>query len=166
MRYALLIYEDEKYYEEATPEDWEKTMVAHNAFSVEAAERGMEPGGDALHSTAEAKTVRFVDGKPNLVTDGPYADGRHPDAVTFARWLSRCSFRTRRSQCFSSTSSNSNTPSCSNSRPRCFRSSHPWPLARRRQERESPSSPGPRRTPGRCPDPRSRSSLETRGSGR
>lgn len=74
MRYALLIYEDEKYYEEATPEDWEKTMVAHNAFGAEAAERGMEPGGDALQPTAAAKTVRFVDGKPNLVTDGPYAE--------------------------------------------------------------------------------------------
>jgi hypothetical protein len=74
MRYALLIYEDEKYYEEATPEDWEKAMVAHNAFGAEAAERGMEPGGDALQPTAAAKTVRFVDGKPTLVTDGPYAE--------------------------------------------------------------------------------------------
>lgn len=74
MRYILLIYEDEKYYEEATPEDWEKTMVAHNAFGAEAAERGMEPGGDALQPTATAKTVRFVDGNPSLVTDGPYAE--------------------------------------------------------------------------------------------
>lgn len=74
MRYILLIYEDEKYYEEATPEDWDKAMAAHNAFGAEAAERGMEPGGDALQPTAAAKTVRFVDGNPNLVTDGPYAE--------------------------------------------------------------------------------------------
>ena len=46
MRYLLLIYEDEKYYEEATPEDWEKTMVAHNAFGAEALLAGVpEPGG-------------------------------------------------------------------------------------------------------------------------
>jgi hypothetical protein len=70
----LLIYEDEKYYEEATPEDWEKTMVAHNAFGAEAGERGMAPSGDALQPTAAARTVRFVDGKPTLVTDGPYAE--------------------------------------------------------------------------------------------
>ena len=74
MRYILLIYEDEKYYEEATPEDWEKTMVAHNAFGAEAAERNMNPSGDALQPTAEAKTVRFVDSKSKLVTDGPYAE--------------------------------------------------------------------------------------------
>ena len=74
MRYLLLIYEDEKYYEEATPEDWEKTMVAHNAFGADAAERGMAPSGDALQPTATAKTVRFVDGETNMVTDGPYAE--------------------------------------------------------------------------------------------
>jgi hypothetical protein len=74
MRYALLIYEDEKYYEEATPEDWEKAMVGHNAFGAEAAERGMKPDGDALQPTAAAKTVRYTDGKPTLVTDGPYAE--------------------------------------------------------------------------------------------
>lgn len=74
MRYALLIYEDEMYYEQATPEDWEKATVAHNAFGAEAAERGMEPSGDALQPTAAAKTVRFVDGKSTLVTDGPYAE--------------------------------------------------------------------------------------------
>jgi hypothetical protein len=74
MRYVLLIYEDEKYYEQATPEEWEQVMVAHNAFGAEAAERGMEPGGDALQRPAAAKTVRFTDGKPTLVTDGPYAE--------------------------------------------------------------------------------------------
>jgi hypothetical protein len=74
MRYILLIYEDEKYYEEATPEDWQQAMVAHNAFSAEAAERGMNPSGDALQPTAAARTVRFQPGKPSLLTDGPYAE--------------------------------------------------------------------------------------------
>lgn len=74
MRYMLLIYEDEKYYEEATPQDWENTMVAHNAFTAEAVEKGMSPEGDALQPTAAGKTVRFNGGKANLVTDGPYAE--------------------------------------------------------------------------------------------
>jgi len=74
MRYALLIYEDEKVYEEATAEDWEKTMIAHNAFGAEARERGMNPGGEALQPTALAKTVRFTGGKATLVTDGPFAE--------------------------------------------------------------------------------------------
>ena len=74
MRYALLIYEDEKYYEEATPEEWEKATVAHNAFGAEAGERGMAPEGDALQPTAAAKTVRFTAGDSSMVTDGPYAE--------------------------------------------------------------------------------------------
>lgn len=73
MKYILLIYEDEKVYAEATPQDWEDTMVAHNAFGAEAAERGMNPEGDALQPTATAKTVRFNNGS-TLVTDGPYAE--------------------------------------------------------------------------------------------
>lgn len=75
MKFALLIYEDEKYYEEATEADWEAAMVAHNAFGAEAAERGMDPSGDALHPTASGQTVRFTNSGQNvLVTDGPYAE--------------------------------------------------------------------------------------------
>ncbi len=74
MRYILLLYENEKYYEEATPEDWEKTMVAHNAFTAEAKQQGMNPEGEALQPTPSGKTLRFNDGKANLVTDGPYAE--------------------------------------------------------------------------------------------
>jgi len=75
MKYALLIYEDEKYYEEATPADWEATMVAHNAFAAEAVEREMAPEGEALQPTPTARSVRFSNaGKKVLVTDGPYAE--------------------------------------------------------------------------------------------
>ncbi len=49
-------------------------MASHNAFGAEAAERGMEPSGDALQPIATAKTVRFTEGNPNLLTDGPYAE--------------------------------------------------------------------------------------------
>jgi hypothetical protein len=75
MKFALLIYEDEQVYETATPADWEAAMVAHNAFGAEAAERGMEPSGDALQPTPTGQTVRFTNnGQHVLVTDGPYAE--------------------------------------------------------------------------------------------
>jgi hypothetical protein len=75
MKFALLIYEDEQYYEEATPADWEAATVAHNAFAAEAAERSMDPSGDALQPVATGRTVRFSNsGQDVLVTDGPYAE--------------------------------------------------------------------------------------------
>jgi hypothetical protein len=75
MKFALLIYEDEQSYETATPADWEAAMVAHNAFGAEAAERCMEPSGDALQPTPTGQTVRFTNrGQNVLVTDGPYAE--------------------------------------------------------------------------------------------
>jgi len=75
MKFALLIYEDEKYYETATPEDWEAAMVGHNAFAAEAEACGMELSGKALQPTATSQSVRFSNGGQNiLVTDGPFAE--------------------------------------------------------------------------------------------
>lgn len=75
MKFALLIYEDEKYYETATPADWEATTVAHNNFAAEAVERGMDLSGQALQPTATARSVRFSNGGQDvLITDGPYAE--------------------------------------------------------------------------------------------
>ncbi|MCI0394391.1 MAG: YciI family protein [Chloroflexi bacterium] len=74
MKFALLIYEDEKYYQEATPADWEAAMIAHNRFGAEATERGMDPSSEAHQPTAAARTVRFQGSKSVLVTDGPFAE--------------------------------------------------------------------------------------------
>ncbi|WP_420642736.1 YciI family protein [Candidatus Leptofilum sp.] len=74
MRYILLIYNDEKLIEGAKPEDWEALMVAHQQWSAEATERGMNPSGDALHPTAMSKTVRFANNQATLTTDGPFAE--------------------------------------------------------------------------------------------
>ncbi len=73
MKYALLIYGDESLDANITPEQWDEIMVAHNRFSEEAATRGMNPGGEALHSVTQARTVRFT-GKSTTVTDGPFAE--------------------------------------------------------------------------------------------
>jgi len=74
MRYMLLIYSDEKLSEDATPDDWQAAMVAHQKWNEEAETREMKPIGDALHPTATAKTVRFKDNRPTLTTDGPFAE--------------------------------------------------------------------------------------------
>ncbi len=74
MRYMLLLYGDEKLGENITPEAWQAIMEAHNAFTKEAVERGMNPIGEALQPVAAAKTVRFENAQPTLTTDGPFAE--------------------------------------------------------------------------------------------
>ena len=74
MRYMLLLYGDEKLDENATPEQWQATIEAHNAWTQEAIDRGLKPSGDALQPVATAKTVRFENTEPTLTTDGPFAE--------------------------------------------------------------------------------------------
>ncbi|MCB8926409.1 MAG: YciI family protein [Ardenticatenaceae bacterium] len=74
MRYVLLLYGNEKLDENVTPEQWQATIEAHNAWTQEAIDRGMKPSGDALQPVATAKTARFEDTKHTLTTDGPFAE--------------------------------------------------------------------------------------------
>jgi hypothetical protein len=74
MRYMILLYGDEALSAEVTEEDWQNIIEAHNAFGAEAAERGMNPSGEALQSVQTARTIRFEDGKSVMVTDGPFAE--------------------------------------------------------------------------------------------
>jgi hypothetical protein len=72
MRYLLLIYTEEP--TEAPPEDLMATeMEAYNAFTQEIRDRGVDRGGEALHPTSSATTVRVKDGQ-TVTTDGPFAE--------------------------------------------------------------------------------------------
>jgi hypothetical protein len=72
MRYALLIYGAET--TDAIPDElMAAEMAAYNAFTRRLQERGAMLGGEALHPTATATTVRVVDGR-TLTTDGPFAE--------------------------------------------------------------------------------------------
>jgi hypothetical protein len=72
MRYALLIYGAET--TDAVPDElMAAEMAAYNAFTRHLQERGAMLGGEALHPTATATTVRVVDGR-TLATDGPFAE--------------------------------------------------------------------------------------------
>jgi hypothetical protein len=73
MRYILLIYTNETEDAKRTEAEGEANMAAYNAFTNEVQERGVYLGGDALHPTSAATSVRVRTGK-SLVTDGPFAE--------------------------------------------------------------------------------------------
>ena len=68
MKYLLLIYENEKRWENGYDP---KEMAEYGAFGKEFSAK--IAGGNALKSTASATTVRVRDGK-RLTTDGPFAE--------------------------------------------------------------------------------------------
>jgi hypothetical protein len=70
--YLCLIYEDEKAWEKAGPEDFEQVMKAHMEFGANnsAALRG----GNALQPTGTATTIRTNASGKATVTDGPLAE--------------------------------------------------------------------------------------------
>jgi hypothetical protein len=73
MRYMFLIYTNEVEDAKATPAQQEQSMNDYNAFGKEAETRGLMLGGDALHPTTTATTLKVRDGK-TLTTDGPYVE--------------------------------------------------------------------------------------------
>ncbi|HYX81552.1 MAG TPA: YciI family protein [Gemmatimonadales bacterium] len=73
MRYLCLIYEDEKWWEKATPADMQQGMAEYNAFTTNIKQNGNYIGGEALQPTKTAKSVRVRNGKIST-TDGPYVE--------------------------------------------------------------------------------------------
>lgn len=73
MKYALLIYSDEN--EQPGPDSPEaaQMMDEYFAFTASINERGINVGGEALHGTEAATTVRVRNGE-TLTTDGPFAE--------------------------------------------------------------------------------------------
>ncbi len=73
MQYALLIYEDETFWNRMSPQELGEMMAGYQRFGETAGER--IGGGAALHPTATATTLRLRDGE-RLLTDGPFAETR------------------------------------------------------------------------------------------
>jgi len=69
----ILIYGNEAAAASATPEQRQAEMAAHLAYSQEMRASGALLGGDALHPTSAATSVRVRDGK-TLTTHGPFAE--------------------------------------------------------------------------------------------
>jgi hypothetical protein len=73
MKYALLIYANEKVWAEATEEERRETYAEHGRFSELLAERNAAIGGAELALTTTATTVRKRGGEV-VLTDGPFAE--------------------------------------------------------------------------------------------
>ena len=73
MKYLLMIYTDEGADSCQNGEAQRRVMDAYFAYTNQGREAGVILGGDALHPTSTATTVRVRDGKL-LTTDGPFAE--------------------------------------------------------------------------------------------
>jgi hypothetical protein len=71
--YLLLIYDDERPWDSAPPEDGAKVMRAYYDFTEEADSAGVVRHSAALQPSATATTVRVRNGD-RLLTDGPFAE--------------------------------------------------------------------------------------------
>lgn len=73
MKYLLAIYADEAADARKAPEVLQAEMGQYFAFTNEVKEAGTYVGGEALHPTSMATTVRVSGGKIGA-TDGPFAE--------------------------------------------------------------------------------------------
>ena len=71
MKYALLIAEDETFWDKMPQDEMGKMMAGYQSFGERNAAAIVD--GAALQPTATATTVRVRDGE-RLLTDGPYAE--------------------------------------------------------------------------------------------
>ena len=73
MRYALLIYGEEAGRAASTPEQQKDMREAYDKYSAWLGEKGWIRGGEELHPTQQATTVRAPAGS-SITTDGPFAE--------------------------------------------------------------------------------------------
>jgi hypothetical protein len=73
MRYALLIWDEEKRQSEMTEAEAQAQMAGYMGFGEEMGGRGVLQGGERLHPTPATTTVRVRDGEV-LTSDGPFAE--------------------------------------------------------------------------------------------
>jgi hypothetical protein len=73
MQYLLLIYNAESQWDALTPEQHAKMHQEFGAFTQGIIASGNYKGGNQLHPTSKATTVRVQNGKTQ-VTDGPFAE--------------------------------------------------------------------------------------------
>ena len=75
MKYVLLIYDDEKTWQNMTPEESNAIMGEYFQFTKSIQDAGKYKAGEALHPVSTATTVRVRGGKVQT-TDGPFAETR------------------------------------------------------------------------------------------
>ncbi len=73
MQYLILIYSDEKAGTNVPKEELDAWMGEYNAYTEALGKAGVMKGGEALHPTSAATTVRVQNGK-KVTTHGPFAE--------------------------------------------------------------------------------------------
>lgn len=73
MQYLLLIYRNEADFAKMTEADGKQMSGEYGVFTQSIVQSGNFKGGDRLHPSSMATTVRVRDGK-TLTTDGPFAE--------------------------------------------------------------------------------------------
>ena len=73
MKYLLMIYGDEHGFDQMSEDERHAVYKEYDDFANDLAAKGQMVGGDELHPTSSATTVRVRDGE-RLVTDGPFAE--------------------------------------------------------------------------------------------
>ena len=99
MQYLLMIYTDEKGMQALPPEQNGAVLAAYGAYMGAMADAGVSKGGQRLHPTSTAATVRVKNGKTQVV-NGPYAEIKEqlggyflidaPDLDSAISWAARC----------------------------------------------------------------------------
>ena len=99
MKYALLIYSDEKQLAGRSSAENEKMLAAYGAYSQAMQKAGVIAGGERLRPSESSTTVRIADGK-SKVLNGPYVESREqlggfflidvPDLDAALSWAARC----------------------------------------------------------------------------
>lgn len=99
MQYMLLIYDNEKQWADATPEQHAEVMPMWMKYTEDMKTAGVYVAGDALQPTTTATTVRIRDNE-TLNTDGPFAETREqlggyylvdvPDLDAALEWAAKC----------------------------------------------------------------------------
>jgi hypothetical protein len=71
-QYLILLYENEEFYAQASPQVLDGVMQAHNRFAEQVTELGAKiVAGNALQPTGTATTIRN-----DVVTDGPFIESK------------------------------------------------------------------------------------------
>ena len=99
MQYLLMIHADEKAMLNASKDENEKRLAAYGAYMQAMSEAGVSKGGQRLHPTSTATTVRVKNGKTSVL-NGPYAEVKEqlggyflidaPDLDAAISWAARC----------------------------------------------------------------------------
>ncbi len=99
MKYALLIYDNEKSMANMAPDAMNKMFAAYGAYTAALRQAGAYVGGEALQGTTTGTTVRGAGAKAQ-VRDGPFAETKEqlggfylidvPDLDAALQWARRC----------------------------------------------------------------------------